>query len=346
MFPDGKGDPTNPCLHRDVPFNDRIKHLLKFAETTVNGKFYFRFASHPRFSYWALNMIQRKRTMQQTAVFFKQNPGEAHLTLEELRNMANEKKSQLFMAKVSRYVANITGSSAYWHKLQQDLKSIIAYKGPPTIFFTLSSADMHWPELHQLFSSNVDDITSEERRMNVINNPHLVDWFFTKRVEQFVKHWLYNCLGAEWHWYRYEYQARGSIHCHGIAKLKSDPGLCHLTHKALEGFLAEKSSAETPIPDICTISDGKKASQQICQYVDTLMSTYNPCPPDSEIWIKPKIHPCKQRHECVADIDEDYANLLNTVQRHTRCNTRYCLRYKQGLEDMQCRFKYPFDPCP
>ena len=346
LFPDGKGDPTNPCLHREVPFTERIKHLLKFAETTVNGKFYFRFASHPRFSYWALNMIQRKRTMQQTAVFFKQNPGEAHFTLEELRNMANEKKSQLFMAKVSRYVANISGSSAYWYKLQQDLKSIIAFKGPPTIFFTLSSADMHWPELHQLFNSNIDDITAEERRMNVINNPHLVDWFFTKRVEQFVKHWLYNCLGAEWHRYRYEYQARGSIHCHGIAKLKSDPGLCDLTDKALKGFLAEKLSAETSIPDICMITDGKKASQQICKYVDTLMSTYNPCPPDSEIWIKPKIHPCKQRHECVADIDDDYTNLLNTVQRHTRCNTRYCLRYKQGVKDMQCRFNYPFDLCP
>lgn len=51
LFPDGKGDPTNPCLHRDVPFNERIKRLLKFAERTVNGKFYFRFASHPRFSY-------------------------------------------------------------------------------------------------------------------------------------------------------------------------------------------------------------------------------------------------------------------------------------------------------
>ena len=119
-----------------------------------------------------------------------------------------------------------------------------------------------------------------------------------------------------------------------------------MTDKALKGFLAEKLSAETSIPDICMITDGKKASQQICQYVDTLMSTYNPCPPDSEMWIKPKIHPCKQRHECVADIDDDYTNLLNTVQRHTRCNTRYCLRYKQGVKDMQCRFNYPFDLCP
>ena len=38
LFPDGKGNPTNPCLHRDVPFNERIKHLLKFAETlTISG---------------------------------------------------------------------------------------------------------------------------------------------------------------------------------------------------------------------------------------------------------------------------------------------------------------------
>ena len=58
---------------------------------------------------------------------------------------------------------------------------------------------MHWPELHQLFSSNVDELTSEERRMNVINNPHLVDWFFTKWVEEFIKEWLYNSLDAEWH---------------------------------------------------------------------------------------------------------------------------------------------------
>ena len=116
-----------------------------------------------------------------------------------------------------------------------------------------------------------------------------------------------NCLGAQWHWYRYEYQGRGSIHCYGIAKLKSDPGLGDLTDKALKGFLAEKSSAETSIPD------GKKASQQICQYVDTLMSTYNPCPPDIEIWIKRKIHPCKQRHCSVVTS----VNRMSTRSRRT-----------------------------
>ena len=59
LFPDGNGDPTNPCLQRDVPFGNQIQHLLKYSEN-IDGKWVYRFSSHPRFSYWALNMIQRK----------------------------------------------------------------------------------------------------------------------------------------------------------------------------------------------------------------------------------------------------------------------------------------------
>ena len=63
LFPDGKGDPTNQALVRDVPLLEKIKHLIKFAEKT-DLKWVYRFASHPRFSYWAFNMIQRIRTLQ------------------------------------------------------------------------------------------------------------------------------------------------------------------------------------------------------------------------------------------------------------------------------------------
>ena len=68
LFPDGKGDPTNQGLLRDVPLQERIKHLLKFAEI-IEGKWVYRFANHPRFSYWAFNMIQRKRILQQSGYF-------------------------------------------------------------------------------------------------------------------------------------------------------------------------------------------------------------------------------------------------------------------------------------
>ena len=298
LFPDGKGDPTNPSLHRNIPLAERVKHLLRFGENK-NGRWLYRFATHPRFAYWALNMIQRKRILQQTAIFLKQNPGEAHLTAENLQQMVANNNTHVFISKLSRYLSNITGSNAYWHKAKEDLKAIISHVGAPTFFFTFSSADMHWPELHALFSSSLTNTTPESRRQNVINNPHITDWFFTQRLENFIKHWLYSSLDAEWHWYRFEYQARGSIHCHGVAKLKNDPGLCQLSETALRGYLAEMSIAKAEQRDTLELNEqileGKKASQAVCEYVDWLLSTYNPNPPDEGSWIKPSIHPCQRQ---------------------------------------------------
>ena len=135
-----------------------------------------------------------------------QNPREAHLTIDELCQMAETNTSSVFMSKVSRYTANIPGTNSYWYKVREDLKAVIANVGPPTFFFTFSSADMHWPELHSLFWPNHNCLDSSEKRENVINNPHIVDWFFTQRLESFIKHWLYDTLGCKWHWYRFEYQ--------------------------------------------------------------------------------------------------------------------------------------------
>ena len=43
-------------------------------------------------------------------------------------------------------------------------------------------------------------------------------------------------MGAQWDWYRFKPAVmRGSIHCHGIAKLKSDPGLFTLIQVTLKG---------------------------------------------------------------------------------------------------------------
>ena len=354
LFPDGKGDPTNQGLLRGVPFQERIKHLLKFAEI-IDGKWVYRFASHPRFSHWAFNMIQRKRILQQSGIFLKQNPGEAHLTIDELREMAASNTANVFMSKVSRYVGNISGTNAYWNQVREELKAIITSVGAPTVFFTFSSADMHWPELHALFKANTEcDIgnsTSQIRRQNVINNPHIVDWFFTQRLESFVKHWLYDTLGAKWHWFRYEYQGRGSIHCHGTAKLNNDPDLCQLTQTALKGFLAQKFKDENDCSDTAELDQdieaGHEAADTVCQYVDWLLSTVNPNPPDEDMWVRPELHPCQRNHHDIPEHEKqsDYVDLLNMVQRHTHCSTSYCLRKKSNETELKCRFHFPFDLC-
>ena len=50
---------------------------------------------------------------------------------------------------------------------------------------------------------------------------------------------------AKWHWYRFEYQPRSSIHCHSVAKLNNDPGLCKLSDTALKGYMADVSEDES-----------------------------------------------------------------------------------------------------
>lgn len=153
-------------------------------------------------------------------------------------------------------------------------------------------------------------MNNNDRREVIIDNPHIVDWMFTKRMGSFLKHSLYDTLKTEWHWYRYEYQATGSIHYHGItAKLKTDPGLCNLTEIALKGYLAGKELLDKAgdHQSLHNIKEENKACEKICQYVDSLLS-----------WTKPDLHPCKRVFQKIPnnEIEDDYIHLLNSVQRH------------------------------
>ena len=180
LFPDGKGDPTNNAILLDTgnnltdTFANKLKHLIKFAER-INGRWVYRFAAHPRFAYWAYNILYRRRILGQGSYFLKQNPSEANLTLDDLKEMLLSNSYNSLMSKLMHYGKNVSGTNAYWSNAREDLKKIIHQKGPPTIFWTLSCADFHWPEFHELFRGDAE-ITSSERRENVINNPHLLDW--------------------------------------------------------------------------------------------------------------------------------------------------------------------------
>jgi len=136
LFPDGEGDPTNSARMRDVTLGDKIKHLIKFAEYN-NGKWTYRFANHPRFAYWAFNMIQRHILFSQGNIFLKQNTGGAKLTVEQLQQMLQSNTYSTLMSRLMHYAKNVTGSNSYWHKAKEDLRATIAQVGPPTIFFSL-----------------------------------------------------------------------------------------------------------------------------------------------------------------------------------------------------------------
>lgn len=113
--------------------------------------------------------------------------------------------------------------------------------------------------------------------------------------------------------------------------MQNDPGLCELTEVALQGFLAAKFMKEhqenISTADLQQLKNkeqkGKKAESVVCQYVNFLLTTWNPCSPDED-WSEPDCHPCKKSYLNLetANMEEDYVDLLNSVQRHTLCSTK------------------------
>lgn len=75
---------------------------------------------------------------------------------------------------------------------------------------------------------------------SVIDHPHIADAYFVSALDEFCTHWLDHLMNAKWQWLRFEWQARGSIHAHGCAKLSNDPGFCSIIKTAAHGWKLEQ----------------------------------------------------------------------------------------------------------
>lgn len=130
LFPYGTGDPTVPSCHRYVSFTDAFKHLIQFSEK-IDGTMHWRFASYPRFPYWALNMKERHQLISQSTIYLQRHLSDAQLTMETLRDMVGRLSAEQLMHRLQRYAAKVQGSRQYWYQCHQELRALIEQKGPP-----------------------------------------------------------------------------------------------------------------------------------------------------------------------------------------------------------------------
>lgn len=127
--------------------------------------------------------------------------------------------------------------------------------------------------------------------------------------------------------------------------------MCDLTKTALKGFLAQNYKDKNKGKNTSVLDDdiiaGNKAAEIACKYVDWLLSTVNLNQPDDGLRVRLQIHPCQKLYQDIADCDiqDDYCDLLNMIQRHTRCSTCYCLRKKTPDSEPKCRFNFAMDTC-
>jgi len=85
------------------------------------------------------------------------------------------------------------------------------------------------------------------------------------------------------------------------------------------------------------MKENEEEKNKVIQYLDSIVTTINP---NINAAI-PQRHPCQKESNEINDDLQDYVELINKLQRHTRCSTSYCIRSKDGQQ--VCRFGYPKD---
>ena len=165
----------------------------------------------------------RWRALQTGRVYVHKHPGSGSLTVEDLRQLA-EQGDTSFAKSVYHYGTNLAGSPAYWSQQRARLVQMVEELGLPTLFVTLSAADLQWPELFEMLG--LPEETTHTTRAHALNsNPAAADWLFWRRVQLFMKAYYVDLLGAADYWMRVEYQHRGSPHIHGLVWLPNAPAL-------------------------------------------------------------------------------------------------------------------------
>lgn len=143
------------------------------------------------------------------------------------------------------FLKKIRGSGPYWAEAKQQLRDMVRKLGPPTWFLTLSCDDGHWIDMAmacgRINRKAAEALSAEQRRKLVIENPDRAAEHFDKRWKSFLNNVL---LGPAQplgrirdHFYRIEFQMRGSPHTHSLlwtadapdrTTLEGTPDLCAL----------------------------------------------------------------------------------------------------------------------
>ena len=309
-----------PCL---FPYGNCDYLQSRTTKVTADQYFKFlmqypdkRFINDARFRFFAMNSYLRWQALSVVSAFAKREKLES-LKVRDMR--AKLQTDPNFYQKVMFNATRTRSTRSYWRQRCWELLDMVEQIGTPAVFFTLSAADYHWPDLFRLLSNtNPEDLTDQQRRELMHDNPGVVAYFFKKRCEIFINNILKPLFGVTDYWYRYEWQFRGSPHVHGILWLDGAPNL-----------------------------DGDSVTQEQIDayrdYFDKLCCAINPHIPSNVDNLNiqfPEMHPSQKPFSDVPETEllADLSKLLNTFQRHTKCG-RHCRRMRN--EEPYCRYNFP-----
>ena len=181
---------------------------------------------------------------------------------------AAQAKSQEILSQFMRndkaysFMKNIRGSPPYYQRVFYDLLAMIRQLGTPTWFFTLSAADLKWPDMIQTIArqygviytdDEVAGLSFDDKSNWLKRNPVTAARHFQYRLNSLFQGFLKSSakpLGeiADYA-IRIEFQARGSPHAHCVLWVKDAPKYMDSPDNAVCDFIDKYVSCELPADD-------------------------------------------------------------------------------------------------
>ena len=166
-----------------------------------------------------------------------------------LKTKSDGTKTIVSPSNVLNVFKPITGSSQYWRAFRYDMIARMHQCGPFHIFFTVSCAELRWPEIlasvlkskghtvtfdPPVWTGKAENIFIDGVPLPQFSTAHVsnktkefedsyvrIIRMFDNRVKSFVNNILMY-TEVEFYTYRVEFQARGMPHIHGVLWLKND----------------------------------------------------------------------------------------------------------------------------
>jgi hypothetical protein len=224
------------------------------------------------------------------------------LTIEAVRS--KDKLNEIFGSDEGyKFLKPVHGSPAYWQAVQKDLFAMIRQLGIPTWFCSFSSADLRWTEMidailrQQSDKRKASKMTWEEKCEVLRSNPVSVARMFDHRFNHFLKKVIMspsNPIGKVVdHFYRIEFQQRGSPHTHCLFWIEGAPKLHRESDDEVSNFIDKYVTCKLPISNedsemceiVSSVQKHSKKHSKSCKKNKSVCRFNFPRPPSKRTFI-------------------------------------------------------------
>eukprot|EP00834_Sanchytrium_tribonematis_P003530 NODE_139_length_16235_cov_0.569038.p1 type:complete len:1194 gc:universal NODE_139_length_16235_cov_0.569038:9032-12613(+) len=280
LFPDGVGFFTNHDTARSTVIKDLIFRYndSRFRDCSEYQFYQFDFAEKYRVANHALRGLRNN------------NPENRNMTVESILDISVYDGTTIFSDETTVTMPiTVRGSSAYFKKIKCDLLCFIEQLGNPHLFLTFSCDEEAWPRLTE-YLRQYGTFDNTLNGTIQTQNPVLCNHYCYERLRSILNLILsdgYAHIPIKHHFVRYEFQKRGSVHCHlllwlehfdveylvhtisgQIPPIENDP----LLHQLVKYYQYHTCSNYCIVNGQCKFNYPQPVSQ--CSYYDFINNVY------------------------------------------------------------------------